>query len=70
MRAAWIAIFLAVLVWSDAAADAFPGTQGDVWDTRSDMGWALFGAMIGLLLLRRLHDRQLSERGFVDAVRY
>ena len=58
----WVALL------SDEAADAFLGTQGYVWDTQSDMGWALFGALAGLLLLSRLHDKQLSERGFLAAV--
>ena len=53
---------------SDEAADAFLGTQGYVWDTQSDMGWALFGAVLALVLLGRLHDRQLREHGFVPAV--
>ncbi len=37
------------------------GTQGYIWDTQSDMGFALFGAVIGLLLLSRWHDKQLQE---------
>ena len=56
----WVALL------SDEAADAFLGTQGYVWDTQSDMGWALFGAIAGLLLLGRLHDRQLAR--FTDPV--
>jgi len=58
----WVALL------SDEAADAFLGTQGYVWDTQSDMGWALLGALAGLLLLSRLHDQQLRERGFLAAV--
>ena len=54
-----------VALMSDEAADAFLGTQGYVWDTQSDMGLALFGAIAGLLLLSKLHDRQLRERGFI-----
>jgi hypothetical protein len=30
------------------------------------MGWALFGALAALLLLSRLHDRQLRELEFAD----
>ena len=45
---------------SEEAADAFLGTQGYVWDTQSDMGWALLGAVLSLLLLGRYHDRQLQ----------
>ena len=54
----WVALL------SDEAAEAFLGTQGYVWDTQSDMGWALFGAILALLLLGGLHDRQLRTRGF------
>ena len=42
-------------------ADAFLGTQGDPWDTQSDMLCALFGALACLLLLSRWHDRQLRR---------
>lgn len=57
----WVALL------SDEAADSFLGTQGYVWDTQSDMGWALFGAVLALVSLGRLHDRQLRDRGFVPA---
>ena len=53
----WVALI------SEEAAEAFLGTQGYVWDTQSDMGWALFGAVMGLLSLSRLHDRQLARIG-------
>lgn len=38
----------------------FLGTQGDPWDTQSDMAMALIGAITALLALTRLHDRQLE----------
>jgi putative membrane protein len=41
------------------AAEAFLGTQGDPWDTQWDMMLALIGAVTALVLLGRLHDRQL-----------
>jgi putative membrane protein len=44
-----------------SAADAFLGTQGDVWDTQWDMFLALIGAIAAQLLLSRLHDRQLAR---------
>jgi putative membrane protein len=44
-----------------ASADAFLGTQGDVWDTQWDMFMALIGSITGLLLLTRVHDRQLAS---------
>ena|SRR5882672_8534091 len=43
------------------AADAFLGTQGDVWDTQWDMCFALIGAVTALVILTRLHDRQLDK---------
>ena len=30
-----------------------------MWDTQSDMAWALWGALAALLLLSRWHDRQI-----------
>lgn len=59
-----VSAFYELIEWwvalaSDEAAEAFLGTQGYVWDTQSDMGWALFGALLALALLGRAHDRQL-----------
>ncbi|MFA6955931.1 MAG: DUF2238 domain-containing protein [Thermoanaerobaculia bacterium] len=53
--------------WSVAAstgtgADAFLGTQGDVWDTQKDMALAFLGAILAQLLLSGLHDRQLRPK--------
>jgi len=45
---------------SAEAADSFLGTQGYVWDTQSDMLWALCGAILALLTLSKLHDRQIK----------
>jgi putative membrane protein len=41
-------------------ADAFLGTQGDVWDTQSDMGMAFLGASVAMLLFTRWQDRQIA----------
>ena len=46
---------------SAEAADAFLGTQGYVWDTQSDMLWALVGAVLSLLTLSKLQDRQIQQ---------
>jgi putative membrane protein len=43
------------------AADAFLGTQGDIWDTQWDMFTALVGAIVSQLILDRTHDRSLSR---------
>ena len=42
-------------------ADQFLGTQGDPWDTQSDMFFALMGAVTALLVLSRAHDRQMRQ---------
>ncbi|MCK5326207.1 MAG: DUF2238 domain-containing protein [Woeseiaceae bacterium] len=57
----WVALL------SDEAAEAFLGTQGYVWDTQSDMFVALVGAVLALLLLGRVHDRQLAARNEIPA---
>jgi len=51
----WVALF------SGEAAEAFLGTQGYVWDTQSDMFWAMLGAVIALLALAKPHDMQLRR---------
>ncbi|UCH19380.1 MAG: DUF2238 domain-containing protein [Burkholderiales bacterium] len=42
-------------------ADEFLGTQGDPWDTQSDMFFALLGAVAALVLFSRVHDRQIRQ---------
>lgn len=44
-----------------ATAEAFLGTQGDVWDSQWDMCLALCGAALSLSLLRAVHDRALNR---------
>jgi putative membrane protein len=63
-----ISAFYELLEWwaalaSREAAEAFLGTQGYEWDTQSDMLWALSGAVMALLFLSRLHDRQIRLLG-------
>ena len=50
-----------VALASEQAAEAFLGTQGYVWDTQSDMAYALIGAIAALALLSRMHDRQIRK---------
>ncbi len=50
-----------VAILSGEDATAFLGTQGYIWDTQSDMGWALFGSIAALLLLSRWHDKQINQ---------
>ena len=42
-------------------ADEFLGTQGDPWDTQSDMLCALIGAIGALALFTRMQDRQIGK---------
>jgi len=51
----WVALL------SAEAAESFLGTQGYIWDTQSDMMWALSGAILALFTLGGLHDRQIAE---------
>lgn len=51
----WVALL------SGKSAEAFLGTQGYVWDTQSDMWFALLGALSCLLLLSKWHDHQLKD---------
>jgi len=58
--------FYELIEWGAALAsgkdaESFLGAQGYVWDTQSDMMYALLGAVLALLLLSRLHDRQLNR---------
>ncbi|MGR9045697.1 MAG: DUF2238 domain-containing protein [Gammaproteobacteria bacterium] len=50
-----------VALVSEEAAESFLGTQGYIWDTQSDMAFALIGAITALLSLSYLHDRQISS---------
>lgn len=50
-----------VAVASGDEAVTFLGTQGYVWDTQSDMAWAMFGSILSLLILTKLHDKQLKK---------
>ena len=55
-----------LIEWASAlvlgqGADEFLGTQGDPWDTQSDMFMALIGAVTALLLLSHVHDHQIER---------
>jgi putative membrane protein len=51
----WVALL------NNEAAEAFLGTQGDHWDTQTDMFMALIGATCSLTLLGRRHDREIAR---------
>jgi len=50
----WVALI------AGQGAEDFLGTQGDPWDTQSDMFMALLGALLSVTLLARLQDRQIK----------
>ena len=63
-----ISAFYELIEWwvaelSGESAEAFLGTQGDVWDTQSDMALALLGSIMALIILSRIHDNQLRKTG-------
>jgi len=49
-----------VAIGTGENAEAFLGTQGYVWDTQSDMGTALLGAICAIVILSKYHDQQLK----------
>jgi len=61
-----VSAFYEIIEWWVAVstgdnAEAFLALQGYVWDTQSDMWYALIGAVAGLALLGRVHDKQLAD---------
>jgi len=51
----------AVAIFTGTKADAFLGTQGDVWDTQWDMAMALLGAVAALSFLEKPHNRSIRN---------
>ncbi len=52
--------FIAANILSEKA-DAFLGTQGDVWDTQWDMTMCLIGASVGLVFFGGAQDKAIAE---------
>ena len=50
-----------VAIASGEDAEAFLGTQGYIWDTQSDIAFALVGAITSIITLSRFHDTQLNN---------
>ena len=62
----FVSVFYEFIEWwialiAEGAPIEFLGTQGDVWDTHWDMFLAFCGAILGQVLLARVHDRQLGS---------
>jgi putative membrane protein len=53
-----------VALASGEAAEAFLGTQGDVWDTQWDMFMALVGAATAMLFFTKVQDRSMARGGW------
>lgn len=61
-----ISAFYELIEWfvsinTGESGDSFLGTQGDIWDTQSDMLMALIGALIAVLLFNKLQDKSISK---------
>ena len=50
-----------VAVYLGQGADDFLGTQGDPWDTQSDMLMALIGSTLAMVLLASVHARAIQR---------
>jgi putative membrane protein len=51
----------AVAMTTGSGAEAFLGTQGDPWDTQSDMLMALVGSLTAQIFLGKWQNRQISR---------
>lgn len=52
--------FVALL--AGGSAEALLATQGYVWDTQSDMFWALIGSVCMLLFMSKVQDRHIEAQ--------
>lgn len=60
-----ISAFYELIEWfvsinTGESGDAFLGTQGDIWDTQSDMLTALIGAILAVLIFSKVQDRSVA----------
>ena len=59
-------------LWMGQGADEFLGTQGYIWDTQSDMFFALIGSVVALVFFGKYHDsliRRLTIEEKSDAMK-
>lgn len=64
ISASYELIEFGVSVLTGTAAEAFLGTQGDVWDTQMDMLMALIGSVLALLSLSSWHDNSITRQKY------
>ncbi|BDR64171.1 DUF2238 domain-containing protein [Clostridium tetani] len=62
ISASYELIEFAVAKFTGTSAEAFLGTQGDIWDTQWDMLFALIGSIVAILTLSKYHNKQLSKK--------
>jgi putative membrane protein len=67
ISAAYELLEAAAALMTGTRADAFLGTQGDPWDTQWDMLLALIGAVTGLALFSKFHDREMGRISIEEA---
>ncbi|MEQ8176191.1 MAG: DUF2238 domain-containing protein [Syntrophomonadaceae bacterium] len=68
ISAAYELIEFGMSVATGTAADAFLGSQGDVWDSQKDMLMCLIGAITALFTMPRFHDRSLQKLQSTDSL--
>lgn len=61
ISAAYELVEWGVSAMSGEGGDSFLGTQGYIWDTQSDMLFALIGAILALITLSAIHNKQISR---------
>ena len=61
ISASYELIEFGVAKFTGNSAEAFLGTQGDIWDTQWDMLLALIGSITSLSLLSTYHDKKLNQ---------
>lgn len=62
-----VSAFYELIEWWTAAsqgadANAFLGSQGDIWDAQWDMFLCLIGATVSMIALPKIHDRFLAAK--------
>lgn len=62
ISAAYELIEWAAALMLGQGADEFLGTQGDPWDTQSDMFFALIGAASALIVFSHWHSKQINHK--------
>ena len=62
-----ISAFYELIEWvisllSGESGDSFLGTQGYIWDTKTDIFATLIGALVALLFFSKIHDKMICQK--------